>query len=107
MNDMYRDENYRNYRDYRDSYRGDYRDNYRDDRYARNGRTRYNRSYREKEEYYTMLADAMEDGMELARCYEDIAEMTSNSKDKQTLMKIAEREKEHYRMAKEMLDHSM
>lgn len=110
MNDMYRDDrDYRNYRDdYRGNYRGDYRDDYRDyrDDYRRGGR-RTNRNYREKEEYYNMLTDAMEDNMELARLYEDVSEMTSNSKDKSSLMKIAEREKEHYRAVKEMLEHNM
>ena len=105
MNDMYRE-------DYRGNYRGDYRDNYRDNyrddyRYGRTTRGRNYRNYREKEEYCDMLADAMEDGMELARTYEDAAEMTTNSKDKNSLMKIAEREKEHYRTVKEMLERSM
>lgn len=112
MDEMYRDEDYRNYRgNYRGDYRGDYRyyrddRNYRDDYRRGNGR-RSNRSYREKEEYYNMLEDAMEDGMELARLYEDVSEMTTNSKDKNSLMKIAEREKEHYRAVKEMLEHNM
>ena len=114
MDEMYRDEDYRGGRDYRDyrNYRGDYRGDYRDyrdykDDYRRDRNRRSNRNYREKEEYYNMLADAMEDGMELARLYEDVSEMTTNSKDKSSLMKIAEREKEHYRAVKEMLDHSM
>ena len=111
MNDMYREEDYRDRRNYRDDYRDrrNYRDDYdyRGDSYRRSNRERNMRNYREKEEYYNMLADAMEDGMELARTYEDISEMASNSKDKSSLMKIAEREKEHYRAVKEMLDHTM
>lgn len=54
-----------------------------------------------------MLGEVIEDGMELARAYEDVSEMASNSNEKQKLMKIAEREKEHYRMAKEMLESHM
>lgn len=111
MNDNYRDDyredyrnNYRNYRDdYRD-YRGNYRGDYRD-RYGRNYRN--SRNYREHEEYYTMLSDIVDDGMELARAYEDVCEMVTNTKDKNTLMKIAEREKEHYRTVKEMLERNM
>lgn len=100
MNDMYRDRDYRMYRD-------DYKDDYRDDYKYRYNRDRTTRNYREKEEYYDMLNDAMEDGVHLARMYEDIAEMTSNSKDKNSLLKIAEREKEHYRAIKEMIEHSI
>lgn len=120
MNDMYRDEDYRN--NYRGDYRDNYRDNYRDDyrsyrdyrdeygrnqRYARSNRERNYRNYRDKEEYHAMLADVIDDGMELARAYEDISEMASNTKDKQTLMKLAEREKEGYRAVKEMMEHTM
>ena len=54
-----------------------------------------------------MLEEAVGTGMELARMYEDMAEMVTNSKDKSSLMKIAEREKEHYRMVKEMLERTM
>ncbi len=122
MNEMYRMENYRDdyredYRDYR-NYRDDYRDNYRDeygrnqrDEYGRNQRDRYGRnrrSYRNyREDYVTMLEDVAEDGMELARAYEDVSEMASDNAEKQKLMKIAEREKEHYRMAKEILQRHM
>ena len=111
MDEMYRDEDYRrNYRDNYRNYRGDYRDydyDTRSQRYARSNRDRNYRNYREKEEYNTMLAEVVDDGMELARAYEEISEMATNSKDKQTLMKIAEREKEHYRTVKEMMEHSM
>ena len=121
MNEYYRDdrdyrENYRsdNYRDdYRDdSYRDDYR-NYRGyresyrDRYGRNYRDRYGRNYRSQDEYHMILNELVEDGMEMSRNYEDAADMTNNSKDKNTLMKISEREKEHYRAVKEILEKGM
>lgn len=109
-------DNYRNdYRDYRDDYR-DYRDEYsrnQRDRYGknrrnyRNYRDRYGRNYRSQEDYYACLEEIVDDGMELARAYEDVVEMASNSKDKQTLTKLAEREKEHYRTVKEMLEKGM
>lgn len=110
MNEMYRMDDYRdNYRDYRD-YRDDYRENYRDE-YGRNQRDRYGRNRRNnrnyREEYITMLEDVVEDGMELARAYEDVSDMASDSAEKQKLMKIAEREKEHYRIAKEILGKRM
>lgn len=122
MEENYREDYRDDYRNNRDSYRDNYRD-YRDeygrnqrDEYGRNQRDRYDRNrrsyrdyrnYRSQEDYYACLEDIVEDGMELARAYEDIVEMTNNSKDKQTLMKIAEREKEHYRTAKEMLEKGM
>ena len=100
--------------DYRDDYREDYRD-YRDyrDEYGRNQRNRRNyRGYRDRrsyrsEEYAMMLEDAVDDTMELARCYEDMSEMASENADKQKLMKMAEREKEHHRYIKEMLEKAM
>lgn len=100
--------------DYRDDYREDYRD-YRDyrDEYGRNQRNRRNyRGYRDRrsyrsEEYAMMLEDAVDDTMELARCYEDMSEMASDNADKQKLMKMAEREKEHHRYIKEMLEKAM
>lgn len=106
MNEGYRDDYRGDYRgDYRNDYRDDYR-NYRDDyRYRRNYRDRYGRNYRE--DYHSMLEEIVDDGMELARAYEEVAEMVSNAKDKQTLMKIGEKEKEHYRMVKEMMERSM
>lgn len=114
----YRDSmNYRdgmNYRDdYRDrNYRGNYRDymNYRDE-YGRNQRDSYGRNRRNyrsyREDYVTMLEDVAEDGMELARAYEDVSEMATDMNEKQKLMKIAEREKEHYRTTKQMLEKHM
>ena len=117
MEDM-RDDRY-NYRDdrgmdYRDDYRRDYRYDYRDEygrnrrdrRYMRNYRDRYGRNYR-TDEYRECLEDIMEDGMELARDYEDASEMATNNIEKNKLMKMAEREKEHYKTVKEMLQNHM
>lgn len=115
MNEMrtmdYRDdyrEDYRDYRNYRDDYR-DYRDEYgrnQRDEYGRNRRSyRGYRSYRD--DMSMMLEDAINDGMELSRTYEDVGEMASNPSEKQKFMKIAEREKENYRMAKEILEKRM
>ncbi len=108
-------EDYRNNRgDYRDDYRMNYRNNYmgnyrdyRDD-YGRrrNYRDRYGRNYR-SEEYTMMLEEVVDDAMELARAYEDVGEMATENSEKQKLMKMAEREKEHYRTAKEMLEKHM
>lgn len=121
MNANMRDDNredYRDYRDYRDDYNNrDYdfntgrnnRDEYgrnQRDRYGRNRRTSY-RNYRSQEDYYNLMEDIVDDGMELARAYEDASEMTNNQMHKNKLMKIAEREKEHYKMAKEMLENKM
>lgn len=111
MNEMrtmdYRDDYREDYRDYR-NYRDDYRD-YRDE-YGRNQRDAYGRnrrSYRNyRDDYTMMLEDAINDGMELARTYEDLSEM-ADGQDKQKLMKIAEREKEHYRTAKEIMQKRM
>jgi hypothetical protein len=108
--DSYREdyrENYRDYRNYRDNYRDEYGRNQRNMRNYRNYRDRYGRNYRSQEDYYACLEDVVEDGMELARAYEDVSEMATNSKDKQMLTKIAEREKEHYRTVKEMLEKGM
>jgi hypothetical protein len=120
---MYEDMDQRDY-DYREgrgrgNRRGDYRDDYREDyrmyrdEYGRNQRDRRNyRGYRDRrsyrsEEYAMMLEDAVDDTMELARCYEDMSEMATDSADKQKLMKMAEREKEHHRYIKEMLEKAM
>lgn len=111
-----RGENYRG-GDYREDYREDYRD-YRDyrDEYGRNQRRgrsnrmyrdRYGRNYRSNEEYRECLEDMLEDTMELARDYEDVSEMATNTGDKSKLMKMAEREKEHHRYIKEMLEKGM
>ena len=98
-------------RDYRDDRY--YRDEYdkmphdRNYRYGKSYRDRYGRNYRTQNEYYDCLEDIIEDGMELARAYEDVSEMASNSAEKNKLMKIAEREKEHYRTVKEMMQNHM
>ena len=116
MNEMYTMEDYRDYRnDYRDDYRGDYRDynnrdyrNYRDE-YGRNQRNYrdYRRNYRSQDEYRMILEDIAEDGMELMRAYEDAGEMATNGNEKQKLMKMADREKEHHKAIKEMLQNRM
>lgn len=112
--DMDREYDYRDrgnrggdYRDYRDDYR-DYRD------YRRGGRGRSNRMYRDRygrnyrsDEYRDCLEDMMDDARELARSFEDVSEMASDNADKQKLMKMAEREKEHHRYIKEMLEKAM
>ncbi len=99
--------NYRNdYRDnYRDDYRDSYRNNYRGDYDMRGGRMnrRNNRNYRE-EEIYQEIEDAMFDAKECHRKFEDLSEMTEDPKIKNTLMKIAMREKEHYDSLKELLE---
>ena len=110
MHDMERmdDYNYRDRMDYRDkNYRDNYR-MYRDDygRYGRNYRDRYGRNYR-SQEYTMMLEDIIDDGMELARAYEDVSEMATDGNEKQKLMKMSEREKEHYKTVKEMLEKHM
>lgn len=126
MEENYRDDSYRDYREEYRNNRDSYRDNYRDyrdeygrnqrDEYGRNQRDRYGRNrrsyrdyrnYRSQEDYYTCLEDIVEDGMELARAYEDVVDMATNSKDKQMLTKLAEKQKEHYRMTKELLEKGM
>lgn len=69
--------------------------------------SRYGRNYRSQEDFNMMLEDLAEDGMELARNYEDASEMASNGNEKQRLMKMAEREKEHYKTVKEMIERKM
>lgn len=105
----YRDDRGRNYRDdYREDYR-DYRDYRRGDgrRSNRMYRDRYGRNYRSNEEYRECLEDMLEDTMELARDYEDVSEMATNASDKQKLTRMAEREKEHHKYIKEMLEKGM
>ena len=92
-------------RDYRDDH--DYRDDrrsyrmYRD--YDRRGGRRNYRNYRD-EDYYAELEECMEDMREDYRRIEDVADMATDPQHKNTLMKIAEREKDHHRLIKEMLD---
>jgi hypothetical protein len=103
----YRDDRGRNYRDdYREDYR-DYRD-YRDE-YGRNQRDRYGRNRRtyrnyRSDEYRECLEDMMDDTRELAREFEDVSEMATNSSEKQKLMQMAQREKEHHKYLKEMIE---
>ena len=100
----YRDDRNRNCRyDYRDDYGMDYRRGRRSNRMYRD---RYGRNYR-TDEYRECLEDIMEDTMELARDIEDVSEMATNSSDKQKLTKMAEREKEHHKYIKEMLEKAM
>lgn len=121
MNEMNRRDDYRgDYRgDYRDDYRDDYRsggrgnnreEDYRDDyrdSYRRGGnRRRSYRNYRE-EEFTEELEKYVEKAMHTYRELEDLAEMADDRNEKNTLMKIAEREKEHTRLIKEMLDKNM
>ena len=102
----YRDDYKEDYRggNYRNNYMGNYR-NYRDE-YGRNRRNYRGGNYR-SQEYTMMLEDIVDDAMELARAYEDVGEMAAENSEKQKLMKMAEREKEHYRTAKEMLEKHM
>lgn len=99
--DMERRKDYRY--DYRDDYDMDYRRGDGRRRSYRMYRDRYGRNYR-TDEYRECLEDIMEDTMELARDYEDVSEMASNTNDKKKLMQMAEREKEHHRYIKEMLE---
>lgn len=98
--ESYRGESYRG-----GSYRGGNNRAYRDE-YGRNRRA-YRGSYRSQDEYIMMLEEIVSDNMELARAYEDVSEMATDSNERQKLMKIADREKEHYRYAKEMLEKHM
>lgn len=112
MNDMNPNRDYRDYRDYddRDDYRRDYRYDYRDDyrrrMYDRRGGRRNYRNYRE-EDFTEELEKCVEQSMYKYRELEDLAEMADDRNEKNTLMKIAEREKEHYKILKEMLDKNM
>lgn len=108
MNEMeedYRGGNYRgNYRgDYRGgSYRDDYRGNYRRDYDRRGGRMNY-RNYRE-EDYYEELENCMHELKEYSRALEDLADMAENSQDRNMLMRIANKEKEHYMNLKQLME---
>ena len=104
MHDMDTMRDYREDRYYRDEY--DRMPHDRSYRYGRSYRDRYGRNYR-TDEYRECLEDIAEDGMELARAYEDVSEMATNSAEKSKLMKMAEREKEHYKTVKEMLQSHM
>lgn len=91
--------------DYRDDYRGDYR-NYRDDYrrdYDRRGGRRNYRNYRE-ENYYEELENCMHELKEYSRGLEDLADMAENPQEKNMLMRIAQKEKEHYNNLKQMME---
>ena len=95
------------YRDYRGNYRydnrEDYRNNYRDE-YGRNQRNMRNyRNYRE-EDLYEQIGEAIYEAKECHRKMEDLAEMTDDPQIKNTLNKIAMREKEHYQSLKELME---
>lgn len=107
MNDM--STNGHDYRDYddRDDYRRDYRGDYRDRSYRRDydrrgGRRNY-RNYR-TEDYYEELENCMHELKEYSRALEDLADMAESQQDKNMIMKIAQREKEHYMNLKQMLE---
>lgn len=96
------------YRDYRGNYRSDYRGDYREDYDMRGGKMN-NRSYRNyrnyrEEDIYSEIEDAMYEAKECHRKMEDLSEMTQDPQMKNTLVKIAMREKEHYNSLKELLE---
>lgn len=108
MNEDYRSEyvggSYRDYRnnrdgsrDYRENYR-DYRDDYRNNRDYRD----YRRNYRE--DISEEIGDAMFEAKTCHRKMEDLAEKTNDPQIKNTLLKIAMREKEHYESLKELME---
>lgn len=112
MNEMetdYRDD-YRNYRDYRDggNYRNyrNYRDDYRTREYDRRGGKINYRNYRNyrQEDYYEELENCMHELKEYSRALEDLADMAENPQDKNMIMKIAQREKEHYMNLKQIME---
>lgn len=100
----YRGGSYRDdYRDdYRDGYRDSYRDNYRRDYDRRGGRINY-RNYRE-EDYYEELENCMHELKEYSRALEDLADMAENPQDRNMIMRIAQKEKEHYMNLKQMME---
>lgn len=101
----YRDDDY-GYRDYRN-----YRDDYRRRGYDRRGGRINNRDYRNyrnyREDYYEDLEMTIEDMKETSRMLEDIAEMASNMNEKNMINKVAQKEKEHSTMLKQMLEKNM
>ena len=94
----YRGGNYRDDYRYDDYHRGNYRDDYR-----RNYGRRNYRNYRE-EDFYEELEECMHELKEYSRGLEDLADMAENPQDRSTLMKIAQKEKEHYSHLKQMMD---
>jgi hypothetical protein len=102
---------------YNDGYDHDYRydhdHDYRYDRdyrydYKMDGRRRSGRRYRtEEDDYMEELSECMKNGVCSAKDYEKLAEMTDNKEERSKLMKMAQREKEHYTAMKEMLEKRM
>ena len=108
MNDMMNTDGRREY-----DYRGrNYRDDYRDDDYRgrsyrrsydrRGGRMNY-RNYRE-EDFYDELENCMHELKEYSRALEDVSDMAENPQDRNMLMKIAQKEKEHAMQLKQMME---
>lgn len=99
----YRDEDYRDYRNYRDDYRR--RD------YDRRGGRINNRDYRNyrnyRDDYHEELEMTAEDMRDTSRRLEDIADMSKNPNEKNTLTRVAQKEKEHYNIIKQMIDKGM
>lgn len=115
MNEMNRYDNREDYRYYdenihgtRPSYRYDYREDYEDYRrdYDRRGGRINNRNYRNyrEQDYYEELEMITEDMREHYRKLEDISEMAHNPQDKNTIMKVAQREKENYNYIKQLTE---
>ena len=101
MNEMYPDDRRRyGYRDHDDD--DDYRRNYRGD-YRRGYDRRGGRNYRE-ESFYEELENCMHELKEYSRALEDLADMAESSQDKNMLMRIAQKEKEHHDYLKQMLE---
>ena len=101
-----RDYNYDDRRDYNYDDR-DYRYDYRTD-YRNGGRRGGRRMYRtEEDDYMEELSECMKNGVCSAKDYEKVAEMTDNREEKNKLMKMAQREKEHYEAMKEILEKHM
>ena len=112
MNTSYNDRDYNNrgYReyDYRDDYRYDYRDDYRTRDYDRRGGRINNRSYRNyRGDYYEELEMTIDDMKETSRSLEDLSEMAKNMNEKNMIMKVAQKEKDHAMSLKQMLDRGM
>lgn len=99
--------------DYRGgNYRGNYRDDYRGGNYRDGYRWNYRRSYDRRggrmnyreEDFYEELESCMHELKEYSRGLEDLADMAENPQDRNMLMRIAQKEKEHYMNLKQMMD---
>lgn len=98
----YREPRYERDYDYDDmDYREDYRTDYRDGRRGRR------RNYRTEEEYMEELSECIKNGVCAAKMYDKLAEMTDDREDKNNLMKMAQREREHYSTTRKMLEKHM